>query len=144
LTLFAVQQGLRVFKSGPNVIALSCGYAINAMLSNAVRVASLPIAWWAVAVQGGGLMTILAIAIAAEFLGFAVALWQVRWRLSMPVRRSLPAMVLAFAVVLAAGLSGLPMLPAVVVTGAYWARPLLFVALMLAMPELRRHLFARS
>jgi O-antigen/teichoic acid export membrane protein len=143
LVIFAVQQGLRVFKSGPNVIALSCGYAINAMISNMVRVASLPLAWWAVVTQEAGITTLLYIAIVAEALGFAAALGQMIWRLSLPVRPSVPAFMLA-ALLLAAACLTTVALPAPLTTAAFWACPLLLAALFVAMPELRGHILSRE
>jgi len=144
LVLFAVQQALRVFKTGPNTIALSRGLAINAMISNLVRVASLPIAWWVVVNQGADVVTLLWIAIVAEALAFGVALGQGILQFSLPVRQSLPAMagaalILSFALIF----GSTPLL----VDLGIWAVlgfALLLILLVATMPDLRRHILVRE
>ena len=142
LVLFGVQQGLRVLKTGPNVIALACGNTTNAMLSNLIRVLSLPVAWWAVAHQDGGLVTLLVIAICAEVLGFLVAVTQVKWRFALSVRRSLPALGIGAAIMGAAATTTFSNAP-MVVSAAYWASPVLLAVLCVAVPDLRRFIFAK-
>ena len=142
LVLFGVQQGLRVLKTGPNVIALACGNTTNAMLSNLIRVLSLPVAWWAVAHNNGGLVTLLVIAICTEVLGFLVAVTQVKWRFTMTVRRSLPALGIGAAIVGAAAATTYTSAP-MIARAAYWACPLLLALLCVAVPDLRRFIFAK-
>jgi hypothetical protein len=71
-------QGIRVFKAGPATVALSIGQTSNALLSNLVRVAMLPLAWY-VAVSSGDLRLILWLAIGAEMIGHLVAV-MLLWR----------------------------------------------------------------
>lgn len=142
LILFAVQQGLRVLKTGPNSIALACGDTVNAMLSNFIRVLSLPVAWWAVAHNGGGLVTLLVIAIGAEALGFVVAVMLVRWRFALSVRRNLPVLGIGTAIMVAATSTAFAS-STTSVFGAYWASPVLLALLYFAVPDLRRFIFVR-
>ena len=143
LVLFAVQQGLRVLKTGPNVIALSCGNTLNAMLSNLVRVLSLPFAWWALVHGGGTLVTLLIIGIYAEVLGFLVAAVLAKWNFSLSFRPSLPAF-LAFTLILAAATATALVNEPKVANLAYWACPAMFIVLGFTMADLRRSVFSRS
>lgn len=142
LTLFAVQQGLRVLKAGPNLVALSCGVTINAMISNAVRVACLPIAWWVV-VQGGGLVSLLLVGLVAELLGFWVAFQQMASRQTISIRRSLPALGLPMLFFLIAGLLGWEAV-SVAYTWLFWALPVLLGASLLTMSDLRKHVSGKT
>ena len=83
--LLAVQQTLRVFKAGGSVVAMARGQTANPMISNLVRVASLPIAAW-VAHQGGGLVGVIIVAIVGEAIGFLVSLSLIRIRLRVSLR----------------------------------------------------------
>lgn len=105
LIWLAVQQGVRVFKSGTSTVALSCGATANAMIANLVRVAALPVIWGVVQ-QGGSLWAVIAIACAAEALGFCVALGLIRRKPGLAVRPMLPT--LAVAVLVSVGALGLP------------------------------------
>lgn len=82
---FAILHGLRVFKSGPAVVALSAGQTVNAMLGNLVRVMLLPIAWW-VAVNDGDIEVILWIGILGEILGHVLVMLLLWWRIGVPMR----------------------------------------------------------
>lgn len=92
----AVMQAARVFKSGPSIVALASGHTENAPVANLVRVALLPVAW-VVVQQGGGLVEVIWIAIAAEAIGFAVSLLLVRYRIGLSMRRLLPCLLLTSA-----------------------------------------------
>ena len=84
LIWLGIAQALRVLKTGIAVVSLARAKTRNAMIANAVRVAALPLAWWLV-VNGGGMTTVIAVAIAAETLGFFVALWLVNWQVRLPL-----------------------------------------------------------
>ncbi len=92
----AVMQALRVFKSGGSIVALACGQTENAVVANLVRVALLPVAW-VVVQQGGGLVEVIWIAIAGEAIGFVVSLLLIRYRVGLSMRRLLPSLLMAFA-----------------------------------------------
>ncbi len=74
LVQMSVLQAMRVSKTGSSVVALAKGRSGNAMISNLMRVLSLPLSWWA-AIQTGEVMTIIWIALAAEVVGYLVALY---------------------------------------------------------------------
>mgnify|MGYP000610323933 CR=1 FL=1 len=59
-------------KTGSAVVAMSSGHTRNAMQTNLVRVAMLPLAWFAV-LQGAGLSAVIAVAIFAELLGYGLS-----------------------------------------------------------------------
>lgn len=82
ITAMTAAQGLRVLKTGPAIVALARGQTGNAMLANAARVASLPVAW-IMAQNGGGVWAVLAVAILAEALGAALSIWLVIWRCNL-------------------------------------------------------------
>lgn len=86
LAWFALGQGLRVMKAGPAIVALARGQTANAMAANWLRVMSLPLAWWAVG-QGGGILSVLGIALAGEGAGLVVSIWLLLRRSDLPVRR---------------------------------------------------------
>lgn len=69
----AAVQALRVAKTGSSVVALAKGLSANAMISNLMRVASLPLSWWA-AIHTGDVRAIIWIAMMAELLGYAVSM----------------------------------------------------------------------
>ncbi|MCC0062805.1 MAG: oligosaccharide flippase family protein [Defluviimonas sp.] len=85
----AVLQAIRVCKTGLSVVSLSRERSGNSMASNAFRVASLPISWMLVS-HGGGLMTVIWVAIAAEVLGFLLMLQLTVRRASFSHRWILP------------------------------------------------------
>lgn len=107
LIWLAVQQGLRVFKSGPSTAAVARGVTSNAMWPNLLRVAAFPVIWWAVQ-RGGGLETVIVIAVMAEALGYGLALVLAQMRLGVRMRPLVPSL-MAIAVVIAAAV----VLPAV-------------------------------
>ena len=85
MALLAVQQTLRVFKTGGSVVAMAQGQTANPMISNLIRIASLPLAGW-VAIQGGGLIGVIVVAIVGEAIGFFVSMALVRFRLQVSLR----------------------------------------------------------
>ena len=77
-TAFAVLHALRVFKSSPGLVALSCGHSSNSMVANIPRVLALPLGWLLMT-SGGTMMQLLWLGIAAETVGFLlsmVLLWR--------------------------------------------------------------------
>lgn len=74
LVPMSVMQAVRVAKTGSAIIALAVGKSGNAMIGNSVRVASLPLSWW-VAHKTGDVLTIIWVALAAEILGFLLAMY---------------------------------------------------------------------
>ena len=73
LLWFALGQALRVTKAGPAIVALALGRTSNAMLANLARVVSLFFAAM-VALQGGGMLAILMVALAGEAVGLLISL----------------------------------------------------------------------
>lgn len=109
LALLGVVQGLRVFKEGPSVVALSQGQTENALAANVIRVALLPVAW-AVAARTGSLEAVVWLAILGEAAGVVVALALMRWRTRValgPLWLPLAASAAVLAGVLAGDMSGL-------------------------------------
>jgi len=82
-------QAIRVAKTGAAVVSLARAKTGNAMIANAPRVAAIPIAWYLVT-QGGGFEALIWVAIAAETLGYAIAMWLIHGQ----IRISLKAMIL--------------------------------------------------
>jgi O-antigen/teichoic acid export membrane protein len=95
MTWLSIMQAIRVFKGGPSCVALAEGKSENAMISNLVRVGSLPLAWWAMT-QDGGVLIVIWIAIAGEIVGFFVAVALARWRVSLPVKALTKPVILSF------------------------------------------------
>ena len=85
LAWLAILNAVRVFKSGSSVVALSRGKTSNAMVSNIIRTATLPVSWWVV-VGGGGIQTVIMIALGGEILGFIASLLMLKWRVNFPLR----------------------------------------------------------
>jgi O-antigen/teichoic acid export membrane protein len=139
LGLFGVLHALRVWKTGPAVIALSRGQTGNALAANLPRVLALPVAWM-ILTRGGDLADILWLAIAAESVGFAVAALLVRHRGGLRLRSALPAF-LACTVFLAV-VAGPALLPGLVLP--VWACPaaaaLAFTVFLATLRPLWRHL----
>lgn len=90
LGLFATLHAIRVFKTGPAIIALAHGRSGNAMVANTPRLLALPLVWLALE-RGKSLEVALWIGIAAETVGFAVALGLVTGRVGVRIRPLLPA-----------------------------------------------------
>ncbi|WP_179378110.1 oligosaccharide flippase family protein [Jannaschia marina] len=68
----AVVQGLRVAKTGTNVVALSQGMTANAILSNLPRVAALGLGIW-VLLDGADLLALVWLGAAGEALGLGIS-----------------------------------------------------------------------
>ena len=86
LVWLAILQALRIFKGGPSTVALARGQTENAMVANVIRIALLPVAWWAVS-RMGDLMPLIYLGILGEFLGAVVAFGLVWWRLGIGLAR---------------------------------------------------------
>lgn len=80
LPWLGILQAVRVFKSGPAVVALARGRTGNATLSNLPRVAAILLAWAALAQGWGDLLAVVLIGLAGEVVGFALSLALVRAR----------------------------------------------------------------
>lgn len=98
----AVMQAVRVAKTGASTVALARHRSGNAAIANMFRVLSLPISWIAV-VQTGSVYTVLAIATAAEVLGYAASLYLASKRAGLKLRPLLMPSIL-FAIACAAAL----------------------------------------
>jgi len=134
----AVQQGLRVFKSGPSTAAVARAVTSNAMWPNLLRVAAFPVIWISVQ-NGGGLGDVIVIALIAEALGYAFALVLAQVRLGVVLRPLVPSLLVTSTVIAAAMI-----LPAVGQNGsAMLANLALFmlapVLLLASMGDLRRY-----
>lgn len=102
LVMLGIVQALRVAKSGLAVVALARARTGNAMMANAPRVLALPLALLLL-LRGGDVMSIVWVAIAAETVGYLVALMLVRRQLRLPLRGLLfPALLAALALALVA------------------------------------------
>lgn len=77
LPLFAILHGVRMFKSGPAIVALSDANSMNSLAGNLARAALFPLFWW-LAAQGTAIEKLLFIAIAGEAVGFAVTMVMIR------------------------------------------------------------------
>lgn len=139
----ALSQAFRIATAGCGVVALAKGYSGNQLPGNLVRVAVLPLAWWWLA-QGGDLIGLVWFAIAAETIGFIVALGLAVRNAAIPAG---PVIVPALFCALALALIGADLLVRPVVPSlAQWLDvsqlPYLVVALLAlaTMPDLRRHL----
>lgn len=84
VSLFALLNGIRVFKSGPAQVALARGHTSNAMISNLPRVIALPFAW-GILEAGGTLVHILWLGIIAEFVGYFISLALISKRVHIPL-----------------------------------------------------------
>jgi len=102
--IFAILNGIRVFKSGPAQVALASGHAANAMISNIPRVLALPLAWWLLE-SGGSLVHVLWLGCGAELTGFAVSLIMMHRKIEIPLLPMLlPACATTTFLLLASGL----------------------------------------
>lgn len=104
LIWMAIQQGLRVIKNGPNLVSLSCGFTVNELLANAIRVASLGVIWWS-ASNGRGLPEIFAIAIAAEILAGVLSVFLMQAKVGISLKQLWPGILASLGVVALASLS---------------------------------------
>lgn len=80
LAWLGILQAVRVFKTGPAVVALARGRTANAMLGNLPRVVAILVAWVALAQGRADLLAVVLIGLAGEVVGFALSLALVRAR----------------------------------------------------------------
>lgn len=140
LSLMAVMQAVYTFKGAPTVIAMSRAWTSNAMISNIVRVAALPVTWY-VATQTGHVVAVIWAGIAAQALSYAAALWLARKQVGLPLRPVLlPLLAVSTLLVWACVGAELSSSHAVTVDIVIFVFFLLSLA---AMPELRRYLSER-
>ncbi|SEW38318.1 Membrane protein involved in the export of O-antigen and teichoic acid [Aliiroseovarius sediminilitoris] len=97
LTWLAILQALRGFKTGASVVAVSQAKTENAMISNAIRAALLIPAWY-LATRGYSLEVIVWLAIVGEFLGYLASMVLLRYRIGLPLRKSIVSAMCAIAV----------------------------------------------
>ncbi|WP_176438512.1 oligosaccharide flippase family protein [Actibacterium lipolyticum] len=86
LLWLSILQAVRVFKSGPAVVALAKAKTDNAMWANLCRVASLPLSWY-LAANGYDLINIIWVAIGAELVAMCVSLFLLGRRVGYPLSR---------------------------------------------------------
>ncbi len=103
VTLFGLLNGLRLFKSGPSVIALAYGYTGNAMVANLPRVLAIPIAYLLLS-SGGTLIELIWLGISAECLGFMLALIMITRRPGLTLYRLWPVALATLTFLLSIGL----------------------------------------
>ena len=145
LSWLGILQAIRVFKAGPAVVALARGRTGNAMIGNLPRVAAILAAWWALA-GGSGLLSVVAIGIAGEVVGFAISLALLRGRADVALGPMLwtslaAAVVLGAIAVDAAWLGGArPMAQALGAAGCV----ALLAGAVLVMRELRGYILGRA
>ena len=85
LPWLALVQVLRMFKAGGNAISLAMAQTENSMIASLARVVALPFAWYA-AIVTGELLPVIWIAAIGEFVGFALSIGLIWWRLGISVR----------------------------------------------------------
>jgi O-antigen/teichoic acid export membrane protein len=90
LTPMAVMQAIRLAKAGCSVIALASGHTANAMFGNLPRLITLPLTMYLL-LQGFGLLTVVAVAICSELMGFVLSLFMVERRSGINLRPLRPA-----------------------------------------------------
>ena len=138
LNLLSVMQALKVMKGGSATVSLARARTSNGMVANILRVATLPVAWY-VAVQGGGVVTVIWIGIIGEALGLAASLILLGVQLRVSLRPVLPGLALVVALLVITGIGAhgdLPVVWPVAVLGLLIMAPVL-------MPELRRYVVQR-
>ena len=140
LTWLAVMQGLRIFKGGPAIMALSRGRTANAMVANFVRIGTLPAAWW-IATTTGNLALMILVDILGEAAGFVVAMLVLRWRIGLSLRGLAPSALASLACMAAILLASHPEGP--VFPAATAVALALLLLTVLTMPELWRYLLRR-
>jgi O-antigen/teichoic acid export membrane protein len=148
LIWFAMVQGLRIFKVGPQIIAMSLGHTRIDMYANLARITVFPAAWyWAIV--SGDLLTLLMIALLGEGLALIVALYLLQRRCNFPLRLIRRPMIGSVLGLIVAGLlAGLPALnPQVPVAGpvlALTGAVVICAVAYLALPTLRAVLRKRK
>lgn len=84
LIWLALLQALRMARVGIAVVALAVGATTLTMWGNLIRVALLPLVWWA-AVQGAELRTLIWIGIVGELAGYVLGVLLLTRRTGLPV-----------------------------------------------------------
>ncbi len=146
LAWLAIVQSVRLAKGGSSTVALAAGDSGNGLVANLLRAALMP-AGWLVLQTGAGLDAMIAVAILAEGLGFALALRLALRRLAAQtagIGASLRASVLVWLMSLG-GAGGWAMLtpagPAAAwSTAGLGAAALVALLATIAATDLRRHL----
>ena len=143
----ALSQAFRIAKAGCGVVALAKGYSGNQLAGNLVRVAVLPLGWWWL-IQGGSLIGLAWLAIAAEAIGFVIAMRLAARNTAISLRPAiLPALLCALAFVLiGADFLSRPVVPSITQWLDWRQLTYLGVAVLAlaAMPDLRRRLVRGS
>ncbi|MBN2741617.1 MAG: oligosaccharide flippase family protein [Rhodobacteraceae bacterium] len=98
LVPFAILHALRVFKSGPSIVALSVGATGNALWGNLPRVLALPIGWWLLETTGS-LQALIWLGVGAELAGFVLSLIRLHGVVRLP--NALPALAVSMFALLA-------------------------------------------
>ncbi|WP_168199334.1 oligosaccharide flippase family protein [Pseudorhodobacter turbinis] len=136
----AIMQAARVARAGAATIALSSGHTGNAMQANLIRIAVLPLAWYAVT-QGAGVFVVIMIAIIGEAGGYVLSCVLVARKpgiaLGPMVLPVLTSTAFLGAAMLASRLENIPVWMRVAMLGA------LFVATLASMKETRRYIARR-
>lgn len=142
VTPLGIAFSMLLVRSGSMLpIALARGYTLNPLLGNLVRLVSLPIAF-AVAVNGGGILDLILVTIAAEIASLALTatLLKTKVKIDAP-RRLLPTYFLGFLLVV--------MLAYPVATGdhAYWLigiQGALWILIAASCKDLRHFVFGQA
>ena len=87
LVWLAVMQGLRLARIGISTAATSRANTTNPLLGNMVRVLALPVAWASVS-MGGGMVSVVGIAIVGEAIAFVISLLLLRRTLALRLART--------------------------------------------------------
>lgn len=140
MSLFAILNGLRVCKAGPNVVTLAAGRTGNAMISNLPRVFALLFVWGIIA-AGGTMPQVLWLGILAEALGYFAALWLARRNPGLKLRPLAPVGGAGILFVMACALPSVQ--DGISVPTALFAC-LAFVLLAGSMTALRQDILARA
>lgn len=150
LIWFAIWQAIRGFRAGVSQIALARGETRQLMLANIVRLAVLPLAWWAAA-QGATFLTLIGIATAGEIAAFGAALMFLKFKSRVSLRAVALHITLAFAFLLFVAGNHLFIEEPGGLGEWQWARLLMIIpcaAIILSMKEilqpLRAHMRSKS
>jgi O-antigen/teichoic acid export membrane protein len=118
LVWFSVQQGLRICKGGPSIVALSKARTENALWANMVRILFMPLVWYLVA-NGGSLLSVLSVGICGETVGLILAVWLQHSRLKVPLRPIVLTLCFVFAGMAAATAALLVSDPWILISAAF-------------------------
>lgn len=135
LVPFSILHGLRVFKAGSAVVALSRGQSGNAMYANLPRVAVLPLSWLLL-ISGGTLLQLIWLAVLAEACGFVLSLVLLYLRFGIGLGGVWPALLAAVALLATASQAPIGLSVTMLVT-------VLFVVLIIVARDFRREITHR-